>query len=364
MTRIIEILKKNNIECLPSERFTLDVEMFPEYEEEHNFPKQVLFETPELTGGKKKITESNHSYFRYFLDGSQRSYRVIDATFNKRYLPICGGQIGVAILERNEGSQFKPIRELTKIENIIAFPNDLDGYYLKQIEDQINSQITRPFRLIQYDSKKEEKDPADLARAMIISEMQRLELSTIRKMIKENLITDTKWLAKDGSLQYRDEKIKDLDISKDDQVQLRYVIGLSKSFSPNLTLGIGRKKEDVGNLTKGLDWKERSTVISPNKDEKTTHAWWYLRIRPRDKIYYPLQGIVKIEVFVDDSEKFNDGISRSRADTIASHVLLERNVTPFKADNRWASHLYPIYLTENYLKSSFLSHDRFKALII
>ncbi|MEW6687270.1 MAG: hypothetical protein AB1393_13875, partial [Candidatus Edwardsbacteria bacterium] len=89
MKRLINILRENNIECLPNERFTLDVEMFPDNGEEHRFPKQVLFEFPELPGGKKSVPETSVSMFRYFLDGSQRSHRVIDATFrNRYYLPI------------------------------------------------------------------------------------------------------------------------------------------------------------------------------------------------------------------------------------------------------------------------------------
>jgi hypothetical protein len=80
-------------------------------------------------------------------------------------------------------------------------------------------------------------------------------------------------------------------------------------------------------------------------------------------VYSPLQGIVKIEVFASAEEKDNDGITEARADTVSSYVLQERNVTPYNADTRWASHIYPIYLAETYLRSSFLSHERFKALI-
>ena len=120
MKRLISILRENNIECLPNERFTLDVEMFPENGEEYLFPKQVLFESPKLQGGKKWVPEIPASMFRYFLDGSQRSHRVIDASFKSRYLPICAGQVGVAVLERGDSGHIVPRRELTRIENILA----------------------------------------------------------------------------------------------------------------------------------------------------------------------------------------------------------------------------------------------------
>lgn len=362
--RIIDVLRQNHIECLPSERFTLDVKMFPEGDEEFQFPRQVLFENPKLNAGKKTVPDVTFSLFRYFLDGSQRSYQVIDASFGGRYLPLCAGQIGVAVLERLDNGRLAPRRDLSSIENILAFPNVLEDANVKDLERKINAEMDSrfSFRSVRYNLKDEEKDPADLGRAMIIHEMQMLELKTIREMIKNNLIRSDRMLAKDGGLQYRDTKIRDLNLSKDDIVQLRNVIGLAKTFKPSLTVGQGRGRKDLGNLTKGLEWKERSTVISPNKDESITHGWWYLRLRPRDKVYSPLQGIVKIEVFADQSEK-ESGISEARADTISGYVLQERNVTPYRADSRWASHIYPVFLTETYLKSSFLSHVRFKALV-
>jgi hypothetical protein len=365
MKRVISILRENNIECLPNERYTLDVEMFPENGEEHRFPKQVLFESPQLKGGKKRVHEANVTMFRYFLDGSQRSHRVIDASFKSRYLPICAGQIGVAVLEREDPGRMKPRRNLTHVENILALPNVLEEDNAKDLEQKINNEMpeNEQFRVVRYDYQlKEDKDPADLGRAMIIHEMQMLELRTIREMIRNHLIQNERMLVKDGGLQYRDTKIRDLNLSKDDLVQLRNVIGLAKTFKPNMTLGQGRGRQDLGNLTKSLEWKERTTVISPNKSARTTHGWWYLRLRPREKIYSPLQGIAKIEVFAIGTEK-DDGIAEERADTISSYVLEERNVTPYNADPRWASHIYPIYLAETYLRSSFLSHDRFKALI-
>ncbi|HEQ98856.1 MAG TPA: hypothetical protein ENO22_05895 [candidate division Zixibacteria bacterium] len=367
MKRLIYILRDNNIECLPNERFTLDVEMFPEYSEEPVFPKQVLFESPKLKAGKKSVPEGVHSMFRYFLDGSQRSHRVIDASFGSHYLPICAGQIGVAVLERLDSGRMVPRKDLTRVENILAVPNVIGQDNAKDLEQKINKEMSKNdhFRIVRYDYQtKDDKDPADLGRAMIIHEMQMLELRTIRDMITNQAIQEDKMLAKDGGLQYRDTKIKDLNLSKDDLVQLRNVIGLAKTFKPNMTVGQGRGRQDLGNLTKGLDWKERTTVISPNKDEITAHGWWYLRLRPREKVYSPLQGIAKIEVFASDEEKENDGIAEARADTISSYVLRERNVTAYNADKRWASHIYPIFLAETYLRSSFLSHERFKAMII
>jgi len=55
--RVIKILQENGIDCLPNERFSLDVEMFPENEKELAFPATALFEKPELKNGKNTVEE-------------------------------------------------------------------------------------------------------------------------------------------------------------------------------------------------------------------------------------------------------------------------------------------------------------------
>jgi len=339
--------------------------MFPENGEDIVFPSSALFECPRLSGGKRTIEESGGSFFRYFLDGAQRSYRVIEASIRGHYLPFCAGQIGVAVLRRNDHGRFSAVRGLTTIRNVLAVPDIIEKDNAEDIGKTINTELEERhhFTIVRYAySTKEDKDPGDLGRAMIIDEMQRQELRTIRKMIQENMIGDQTMLAKDGGLQYRHDKIKDLNLSSDDIVQLRNVIGLAKTFNASIPLGKGRARQSIGNLTKSLQWKERTTVIRPQDNKSTSYGWWYLRVRPTRWMYSPLQGIVKVEVFATGQEK-EDGILSERADTISSYVLAERNVTPYKADARWATHIYPIYLTETYLRSSFLSHTRFKSLI-
>jgi hypothetical protein len=89
---------------------------------------------------------------------------------------------------------------------------------------------------------------------------------------------------------------------------------------------------------------------------------WYLRIRPRQTLTSPLAGVIKIEVLANGDEK-DDGLDGDRVDNLSALILSERNVTPYGSDTRWANHLYPIYLTESYLKSGFLSEVYFKGLL-
>lgn len=76
----------------------------------------------------------------------------------------------------------------------------------------------------------------------------------------------------------------------------------------------------------------------------------------------PLQGIVKVECYAIDDRELQDGLDADRVNTISAYLLRERNVTPYGQDSRWASHIYPVYAAESFIKASFLSDTRFKAL--
>jgi len=113
-------------------------------------------------------------------------------------------------------------------------------------------------------------------------------------------------------------------------------------------------------LTSALMFGERTSVFKTTDVSKTI-GMWYFCIRPRSRMTNPLQGIVKMECYAM-SEEQEDGLDSQRVDVISSHILRERNVTPYQADRRWASHIYPIYLAEQYVKSSFVSDTQFRAL--
>jgi hypothetical protein len=368
MKRVIQVLRENKLRCYPNERFSLDIEMFPDGTvPEAKLPStQARFENPMPDLPRHGIDLPNGgSAFRYFLDGSQRSHRVLDADFGGRYLPICAGQVGVAVMERCNG-HIKPVRQYCSTRNILAVPDRMEDATRLDLERKINAEMPdhQRFKVVCYQLKADEdEDPGDLGRAKIIHEMQLLELDTMRQMIETSRLS-VDLLAKDGSLQYRDEKVKDLGFHRHDEaLQLANVVGISKSFRPNYVLGGSGKRVDLGNLVSGLDFKERSIVVSPDRTADVRIGWWYLRIRPKARMTTPLQGIVKVEVFATTPAERDSGILVDRADTVSSYVIAERNVTPFDRDTRWANHLYPIYLAETYLKSSFLSPTAFKSIV-
>jgi hypothetical protein len=371
MRRVIDTLRDSNIECLPSERLALDVNMFEAEEREHPIPRSSIFENPTSDLSRRAVQEAQHSYLRYFMDGSQTFHQVIDASFKGTYLPICAAQVGVAVLERQPDGSRRILRDarFTKIRRLLLIPKGpLPKEEVGELESAINEAVPHwyQFEVVEYNptgtkGPESEQEPAYHARARALSYMHDLELDTMQGLLDAGYIDRQSWLAIDGGLQFTPSP-KLTGLLKDD-VFARNVVALAKTPKPNLPIGGGRKAQHAGNILKDLDYGERTPVFSSSTSERLVRGFWYLRIRPRRFVYRPLQGVVKIEVFADGKER-EDGLDSARVDGISSCVLHERNVTPYKADARWGTHLYPIYMAESYLKSSFLSELRFKALII
>ena len=353
---ILAIIKKEvsgDLRLLSSERVNLDHRHFSEYTDSDQHPVETPFENPPIPTMKKKVDDADvgiPTILRYFLDGSRKTYKVDDIIIDGKYLPIIAGQVGVSIISR-EDNQLTPLKPFCSFKNIIAFPNKISEEDLNHFQGVINDQSPIKFELVHY-SLKDEKDPVDLGVAKISSQMQDLEIKTVEEMAERNFLTNDKMLIIDGPLRFK----KKLEV-----VKFRNVVGLSKSFRPSYQLGKGSKKKDIGAITSELNFGERTSVFRITEEEKTIGAW-YQRIRSKSHIQNPLQGVVKMERYAVDTNEIENGLDSETVDTISSLVMQERNVTPYGADYRWASHIYPIYMAEIYLKCSFMSDLKFKAL--
>lgn len=88
-------------------------------------------------------------------------------------------------------------------------------------------------------------------------------------------------------------------------------------------------------------------------------AVWYIRIRDKSKTRTAFDGIVKVEKMLITHEENEYGIDSELVDLLSSSIINERNPVCYGSDLRWANHLYPIYLTELYVKSKYLSTESF-----
>jgi hypothetical protein len=364
MKKIIDVINKAisqpGVKCLPCDRVNLDFIDHNEYLDSDEHKATELFEFPKKNEKRiiiNKIDLSVPSILKYFLDGSRRTYKIADLLVNGRYLPLIAGQVGVSILERDtSNNKLKPFRELCCFECVITFPDELTNPSdIIALEKTIKEETGLSFTTLRYSVKKE-KDPIDLGIAEIMKHMQDLEVKAVNELTGRSLLNSNALLVKDGSLRYKKIKGREFDIT-----QFRNVVGLSKTFKPSFTIGSGKAKADVGAITSSLEMMERTPVYKSLEDERII-GMWYLRLRPKILMNNPLQGIVKIEMYAINRDEEEKGLETDIVNTISQHIVRERNVTPYGSDKRWATHIYPVYMAEKFIKSSMLSDLHFEAL--
>jgi hypothetical protein len=182
----------------------------------------------------------------------------------------------------------------------------------------------------------------------------------VDQLVQKRILTDRSWLIKDGSLEY--SKVAD----NDDKFSFnrirnnfRRVVGVSKSFNPELAKL--KSNKSAAGLIARLQENER-TPAAMYKSERlgfSAFAVWYVRLRKPRYGRGPFDGIVKVEkVLVTDHEKEFD-LESSEVDNISAWLLNERNPVCYGKDSRWANHLYPVYLTETYVKSKYRGEQHF-----
>ena len=60
-----------------------------------------------------------------------------------------------------------------------------------------------------------------------------------------------------------------------------------------------------------------------------------------------------MEKVLCSQQEQEDGLPGDTIDTLSRCLLLETSVAPYGQDFRWASHIYPIYMTEQLQKRKF-----------
>lgn len=61
-------------------------------------------------------------------------------------------------------------------------------------------------------------------------------------------------------------------------------------------------------------------------------------------------------------EEIESGIDTDIIDFLSANIINERTPTCYGTDKRWANHLYPVFLTESYVKSKYISNELFLQL--
>lgn len=313
--------------------------------------------------------------FSFFLDGSRRTYKVDDIAIGNKIFPVIAGQIIVGCCERKNRNEFKKFAIEDKI--VLSMPDEFDvdnenknNNFCRLYCEKINEILaTYPFFLehgIKLDNillyKTDGEDLANkgkdkyISRAVskIQSEMTDTEQFLVYRLCKQNKLGDDSFLLKDGSLEYN-PRFSNMDRSQWNLLRTNYkhVVGVSKLFDPELLPDFEGHR--LSKTIAGLKPFERTKVYRYHSDHSGgEYAVWYLRLRNSEFRETQFSDIVKCEMVLSNE---GDTIETSLVNLISANLINEAYPVCFGSDTRWANHLYPVFLTEQFCKAHYIDKN-------
>ena len=309
---------------------------------------------------RSRQLSSGESILTYFLDGSRRVFRAGEISYNRKVYPITAGQISAGACRR---VCRKLIPEISRSEIVIALPDianpdsNIPGFFPAIARKLSQSHIMTQKGLeisavLTYSTVKEPASFDDKATAAIQDRMIHNEKEITESLVKK--LNHRNYLIKDGSLEYRKK-------SQLPPANYRWVVGLSKTFSPDSCVN-RYGKIDPEYIAQLPPYHRTHAVIYRNPEifGDTEFAVWYIRLHERAASQSVFSGIIKAEkILITQSERRNSRIDSTEIDTLSAYIINERNPVCYGNDSRWAEHIYPVYLTEQYLKSKYISSESF-----
>lgn len=364
MTGILSALRQDNFTCYgPASVEDIDLSSVPD-DRDTRPPRGKFLEIPrprERFLPVPAIADNDPLLFRFFIDGSQRITNagyIVDT--KNRYLPLLIAQIGVATTELRDSRLRVKQYDAT---NTLLFPDSFSAEDLaaaKTVACRAAKTSRLPldlsFDLYEVDET-EDRSPVDRARARVLQKLHSMEVERIVKLAKAGEISRNALLLIDGSIEF----YVDMDRHKE---AFRNVVGVAKSFDLHRPYLSGSGAERVGAVISRLP-PGRRTPARGTLHRNLTIASWYLRLHGRSRmasLEYS-DGVVKIEVFPDEPSTDSPAMDASRCNRLSEHVLALRAPATPNTDARWASHLYPVHLTERYIKTQFRKDQSIRACL-
>lgn len=295
------------------------------------------------------LSRIERHFFRFFIDGSIRTYFLATGIEGRRSFPIELAQIGAAVVERDNSGGINIHSHRQKI--LLLLPKQNQG-----ISDTLWDKVRRTekpdfLEIVDFTMpdvlSKAKKDPRDKAGAKARSEMHKLEIELIKST--DTFRDENTWLILDGSVKFVERDLWESWKNNSGP----YLIGVAKSFKKDVSFQFGRRpsqRKDITSILAGLPHAYRTAVFNANDGHV---AFWYVRLREQKELDYPLMGVVKVESPRPDRTP----VAAELADLISRALVAERNVTPYGLDRRWHCSLYPIYIAEQVIKNKFFSRE-------
>ena len=382
MAKVMEIIaKETNGKSYNTEKYSFDSIGVPSFDYDDATDRVMKWkESAETEPHKKSIDlyplskeiNAQRPLITYFLDGSRHVYKVDDISYNKKVYPVIAGQIGIGCCKRVE-KQMIPESFYRRL--VIALPKiaNHDGWadeaYFKAKVLKVNASPELKKLGISFDRILPYREPDDKRKGKIedngIAAVQDYMMASEKEMVAElakaGKINQDNYLLKDGSLEYTEDVRGSQSTYSLQKVKhnYRWVIGVSKSFNPESLMD--HKGKPNANYIADLPvfhrtpaaWFENSEFLGDVK-----FAVWYIRIRDKKYTRTPFDGVVKVEKILMPEEEAN-GVDSEIIDLLSANIINERNPTCYGTDKRWANHLYPVYLTESFIKSRYMSTETF-----
>lgn len=362
MATLKNIFDKCGVALYQNESLDLDHYYQEPYQDEGDEIKAIgkPFETNDSNKIRKYdlfAEDRTFSNFSFFMDGSRRTYKIGDIVIDggKKIYPVVIAQIRAGCTERDGAKKLHSHQTILR-KNLLLLSDKINTVDFREIQQRLMRTAVAKEMFLEVVSYRFESEkhniPVNAAIAKANSMMHDMEIEILSNMVKSGSLDTDRMLVVDGPLQFLRQ-----DTGKPEFSDLFYnVIGVSKSFNPMLPAS-GKSKRggtQIGAELLKLEYGERTPVFMKENDRGRRFGVWYLRIRPKNRVSNPLEGIIKIEKMALE-DYYDSGIPTDIIGIISLSLLNECSPTCYGRDERWASHLYPVYLTETLIKSTFES---------
>lgn len=382
MAKIMEIIaKETNGKSYNTEKYSFDTIGMPSFNYDDDSTKVMKWQVyGETIRHKKPVSLAEYAkklmgrtpILSYFLDGSRHTYKVDDISYNKQVYPVVAGQVGIGCCKRVNGIMHaekfyrKLVLALPKVCNADGW-GDEEFFAAKTVKLNKSADLKRLgiefSAILPYTMPKDKQRGKieDRGIACIQDYMIEAEKEMVAELVKEGKIGQDNYLLKDGSLEYKPMKTGKENFRELQKIKhnYRWVIGVSKSFNPESILDHTGKPN--ANYIADLPLFHRTPVaLYENKAflGDVQFGVWYIRIRDKKHTRTPFDGVIKVEKILMD-EEVGVGIDSDEIDLLSATLINERIPTCYGTDKRWANHLYPVFLTESFVKSKYMSTEMF-----
>lgn len=294
--------------------------------------------------------------FRYFIDGSVRSYFLGTVLEHDRDTPILYAQIGACALRRaNDGAV--GVHALETRHLLLAEQQQLSPQAWGRLQSLCPPNLVELVDTSPNQPGAMGIDPRNRANGIARFRMRCLEGEIMSQLLPH---LGDEWLIMDGSLMFNPILRILQSAPTQQQAGIPSVLGVSKNFRKDPQFDVGRSpravRYSIYRLLAGLPQEHRTLAFKALDGQV---AFWYVRLRPQGALDYPLMGVVKCELVTPSDQPPDSQL----LDELSSALVAERSVSPHGRDRRWHAHLYPIYLAEQAIRSRFYSHEVVRQLM-